>query len=221
MKSFSVPFILSAVLLYTLKEFTSGFSNRDLVPNLLFATNIISLTCLNITSIYSIYIKHLSMRSILLQEEDALLLTLERISYSAIIWIQISLSLSFVTLLVGFLLIRDSHPFIVFHSILLFIIAFVSLVLGTYLLRYMQPEFKPSDTFNQDLFSSYNDEKKSVMLKSLYKLYFWMIALLVLLAFGLMIYSAFTTNTQIVSIIGIGVILLFVQLYYSTSLKSK
>ena len=57
------------------------------------------------------------------------------------------------------------------------------------------------------------------MLKGLYKLYAFVIWGLVILAFGLMFYSVFTGDSQLVSIIGIGVLLMLVQVSYTISLK--
>ena len=91
-------------------------------------------------------------------------------------------------------------------------------VIGTYLMRYTHPEFRLPDpqspTYQQELFDSYDDGEKYLMLKTLYKLYFWIIILLILLGIGLMFYSIFTGQSQLISIIGIGCILLFVQTYY-------
>lgn len=123
------------------------------------------------------------------------------------------------------LLERDTNPLISLYATVLFVASFVGLVLLTYLLRYSHPEFKLPDpqspTYQQELFDSYDDGEKYVMLKSLYKLYFWIIATLILLGFTLMFYSIFTGNSQLISIIGIGVILLFIQIYYSLSMKPK
>lgn len=45
--------------------------------------------------------------------------------------------------------------------------------------------------------------------------------MLMSLGFILMIYSAYSGKSQLISIIGIGFILLFIQVYYSLSLKPK
>ena len=225
MKKFGVPLIFVVILFYILKEFTSGYDQRSLTPNLLFVANIVSLICLTIASMYSAYIKHLSERPVSIQDEDEIQLTMERKSYSVVIWIQVALSVSFITLLVGFLLVRHSYPFIALYAIVLFVVSLIALVLATYLMRFTHPEFKLPDpkspTYQQELFDSYDDGEKYIMLKSLYKLYYLIIAILGFLAFGLMFYSAFTGDSQLISIIGIGAILLFVQIYYSISLKPK
>ncbi len=225
MKKIGVPLIYLVILFYILKKFTSGYDQRSVTPNLLFAANIVSFICLTIANIYNAYIKYLSERSVLIQDKDDIQLTLERKSYSVVIWIQVSLSISFITLLIGFLLVRDSYASIAFYAAVLFIVSIIALGLSMSLMRFTHPEFKlpnpTSPTYQQELFDSFDDGEKYMMLKSLYKLYFLIIGALVLLAFGLMYYSAFTGDSQLISIIGIGAILLFVQTYYSISLKPK
>lgn len=56
------------------------------------------------------------------------------------------------------------------------------------------------------------------MLKGLYNLYQIFTWGLVLLAFCLMFYSAITGNSQLVSIIGIGILLMLIQVSYTISL---
>lgn len=225
MKKFGLPLILLVILIYILKEFTIGYDQRGVTPNLIIVANIVSFISLTIASMYNAYINHLSERPVSIQDEDTLQLTIERKSYSVVIWLQIALSVSFITLLVGFLLLRHSYPMIALYAIVLFIFSIVALVLATYLMRFTHPEFKLPDpkspTYQLELFDSYDDGEKYIMLKSLYKLYYLIIAVLGFLAFGLMFYSAFTGDSQLISIIGIGAILLFVQIYYSISLKPK
>ena len=225
MKKFGVPLILLVILIYILKEFTIGYDQRGVTPNLIIVANIVSFISLTIASMYNAYINHLSERPVSIQDEDTLQLTIERKSYSVVIWLQIALSVSFITLLVGFLLLRHSYPMIALYAIVLFVFSLVALVLATYLMRFTHPEFKLPDpkspTYQLELFDSYDDGEKYIMLKSLYKLYYLIIAVLGFLAFGLMFYSAFTGDSQLISIIGIGAIILFVQIYYSISLKPK
>ena len=59
------------------------------------------------------------------------------------------------------------------------------------------------------------------MLKGLYKLYYWVNILLVLLGFGLMFYSIFTKQSQLIAIIKMVVYYYYIQTYYSLSLKPK
>lgn len=72
-----------------------------------------------------------------------------------------------------------------------------------------------------DSLNMYDDGQKYLLLKSLYKLYFLIIFLLVLLIFGLMYYSILSGNNQTVSIIGIGVILLISLSIFTNSLKPQ
>ncbi|MBY0097941.1 hypothetical protein [Mesobacillus maritimus] len=71
----------------------------------------------------------------------------------------------------------------------------------------------------QEVFDQFDDGEKYVILKGLYKLHSFIIWGLVLLASALMFYSAFTGHSQVISIIGIGILLLLIQVIFTTSLK--
>ena len=187
----------------------------------------ICILCLIIANMYSVFVQVNGKKQVDFEDEDddEWRLSLERATYAAISWIQAAFSISFVAFLTGFMLVRDSNPMVTFYAIVLFMSLFIALVIVTYLVRYTHPEFKLPDpqspTYQQELFDSYDDGEKYLMLKSLYKLYFWINILLILLGIGLMLYSVFTGQSQLNSIIGIGCILLFVQTYYSISLKPQ
>ena len=89
--------------------------------------------------------------------------------------------------------------------------------------RITNPTFKfpdpQSKKYNQEFFDQFDDGEKYVILKGLYKLYSIVTWGLVLLAAALMFYSAFSGNSQLISIVGIGVLLLFIQVSYTISLK--
>src|SRR5699024_12059605 len=87
------------------------------------------------------------------------------------------------------------------------------------------PNFKLPDpqskNFNKEYLEQFDGGEKYVMLKGLNEIYTLVIWGLVILAFGLMFYSAFTGDSQLVSIIGIGVLLMLIQVSYTISLKPK
>ena len=193
--------------------------------NLIFIANLTSFACLIIASFYSFYVHNQRGETVLSDEEDAFQLKLERAAYSTGIWFQTAFSISFVTFLAAFMLERDTNPTIALYAIVIFTFSIIFATSSTYLLRYIKPDFKMPDprspTYQQELFDSYDDGEKYLMLKGLYKLYFLIIAALVFLGMALMYYSVFTGNSQLISIIGIGVVLLFIQTFYSISLKPK
>lgn len=225
MKKLLLPIVLISIFLYSLSGWLGILKEQTVTYNMIFMTNMICLLCLIIANMYSVFVQVKGKKQVDLEDEDEWRLSLERATYATISWIQVAFSISFVAFLAGFMLVRDSNPKVAFYAIVLFVSSLIALVIGTYLIRYTHPEFKLPDpqspTYQQELFDSYDDGEKYLMLKSLYKLYFWIISLLILLGIGLMFYSIFTGQSQLISIIGIGCMLLFVQTYYSMSLKPK
>lgn len=225
MKKIVLPFILLSIFLYSLSNWVGVIREQTATYNLLVLSNFICLLCLIIASIYGMSARSIGEKKVDFEEEDERQLSIERKAYDTVLWTQAALTISFVSIIAGFMLVRDLHPEIVSYAILLSILSFVGLGMVYYLNRYTNPEYKLPDpkspTYQQELFDSYDDGEKHLMLKGLYKLYYWIITLLVFLSFGLMFYSIFTKQSQLISIIGIGCILLFVQTYYALSLKPK
>lgn len=225
MKKFLLPISLLVILLYSLSNWLGFIKEQTLTYNLLVLANISCLLCLIIASFYGVLVQANGVKKMSDEEEDARLLLIERQSYSTVIWVQVAFSISFVSFISGFMLVRNNYPKIVLYSICLFIASFLGLMVVSYLTRYTNPKFELPDphspTYHKELFDSFDDGEKYLMLKGLYKLYYWLILLLILLAFGLMFYSIFTEQSQLISIVGIGCILLFIQTYFALSLKPK
>lgn len=155
--------------------------------------------------------------------EDIHQVKLERIAYNSATYIQISISLSLTSMLVGFILLRDTHPDIVLWSFILLAISLASIFPSEKIVHITNPNLKfpdpQSKNYEQEYFNQFDDGEKFVILKGLYKIYGTVIWGLILLAFSLMFYSIFSDNSQVVSIIGIGVLLLLIQVIYTVSLK--
>jgi len=190
MRKFALPVTLLAIFLYSLSNWLGVVSSEATVHNLLILTNLTCLLCLITASIYGLFLQMNSEKKVSAEDEDEWRLSIERTAYNALIWMQVAFSISFVAFIATFLLVRDTYPKVALYAVLLFIGSLVGLVLITYLSRYTHPEFKLPDphspTYQQELFDSYDDGEKHLMLKGLYKLYYWMIALLMLLGIGLM-----------------------------------
>lgn len=225
MMRFFLPTTLLAIFLYSLSKWIGVVSSGTTVYNSLMFANFACLLCLIFASFYGLIVQTNGEKKVSFEEEDEWKLSIERKAYNTIIWTQVAFSISFVTFIAAFMLVRDTHPKVALFAVILFISSFLGLIITTYLVRYTHPEFKLADpnspTYQQELFDSYDDGEKYVMLRGLYKLYYWMNILLVLLGLGLMYYSIFTKQSQLIAIIGIGCILFFIQTYYSLSLKPK
>ncbi|WP_102029132.1 DUF3169 family protein [Salirhabdus sp. Marseille-P4669] len=186
-------------------------------------TNLVVILCL----LFARYQVHKAEKGSLIKVdfvlEDTHQVRLERLAYTAVTYIQIALSLSFTAMIIGFLLLRDSEPGIALWSSLLLIVSFASLVPSEKIIRITNPNFKfpdpQSKNYEQEYMNQFDDGEKYVMLKALYKLYSLVTWGLVLLAFALMFYSIFTDDSQLVSIIGIGLLILLIQVSYTIRLK--
>lgn len=225
MKKSLMPLILIALFLYSLSRWTGVMTENPLSYNLLAAGNFISLLCLILASLYGMIVMKNGTKKVSEEEEDMWRISLERHSCNAVLWTQAAFTVSFVTLIIGFMLVRDSHPIIALYALGLFAASFLGFMFTRYLTRYANPEFvfpdPNSPDYHEEVFNRFDDGEKHLMLKGLYRLYKWIIMLLVLLGFGLMFYSILSGKSQLISIIGIGCILLFVQTYFTLSLKPK
>ena len=126
---------------------------------------------------------------------------------------------------IGFILFRDSNPKIVLVAFILGLTSLCFFAPGQKMMELTHPNFKLPDPKSKDPVADtleyYDDGQKYIMLKSLYKLYFSIIGAFFFLIIVLMFYSIFSGNNQIVSIIGIGIILFFVLNALSMSLKPQ
>lgn len=132
--------------------------------------------------------------------------------------LSVTMILSLITLIVGFLLLREDNPKIVFFTSILFLLSIIYSAISTDLIRELGlapplPNPKSKD-YQQKLFMSYDEGQKHLMLRTLYKLYYKIQFGLVLLIFLLMFYSIFTDKSQVLGIIGIGVILIYMQISF-------
>ena len=208
------------------KQLFNFYMNISLEENLLMFSNIFCGVCLIVVAIYKLYIERsLSVES-QQSDEDLYLNKLERKSYNASYYVLIASVVSFLTFTIGFILLRESNPKVVLMAVVLSIISFCCFfVPGQKMMELTLPNYKITDVNSKDPIADtldyYDDGLKHLMLKSFYKLYFSLILAFVLLIFALMFYSIFSGNSQIVSIIGIGIILLFLLITFTVSLKPK
>ncbi|MCM3587833.1 DUF3169 family protein [Mesobacillus maritimus] len=208
---------------YGLYKLFFGSEQLLLQANLLMISNLVVIICLMFARFNVHKAEKSSVIKVDIKVEDTHQVSLERMAYTALTSIQVALSLSFTASLVGFLLLRDTQPDIVLWSLILLVVSFLSLFPSEKMIRITNPNFNfpnpQSKNYEQEFFNQFDDGEKYVMLKGLYKLYSLVTWGLVLLAFILMFYSAFTGDSQLVSIIGIGVLLLLIQVSYTISLK--
>ena len=228
-KIYLFPLVLLAILLYSIYQFIELYyftnTTTPLTSTIVYISNIVAFTALIIACFYNAKIIHTSKQHIADDEVDNVQLNSERNAYSITTYIQIAFTISLVTLVAGFLLIRDENPTLLLFTILIFGFSFLMTISSTSLILYIRPDFKLPDPRDKDyqkkIFESYDDGEKYLMLKSLYKLYYVMIFIFVMLLFVLMYYSIFSGQSQLFSILCIGAILLFMQLYYTFGLKPK
>ncbi|CAM4373004.1 DUF3169 family protein [Paenibacillus tarimensis] len=157
-------------------------------------------------------------------DEDERQIRMERYAYQFADYAQIAFTVILITLVAGFLLLRHDHPGTLLFTFALLIAGYFTQMLHVKLLMYVRPGFQmplPEDkNFQEKLFDSFDDGEKHVMLKGLYKLYSMTISAMIVLLFVLMFYSIFSGESQLFSIIAVGALLLFMQLFYLNSLKT-
>ena len=215
--------LVCGITIYNLQLLVSGLSELSLSENALIASNIICGICLIVVAAYSIYIERALSSEISAVDEDVFFNRLERKSYTASYFYQSALVFCFMTFTIGFILVRESNPEIPFVALILSLIALFFFIPKNNMVELIYPNFKIPDKNSKDPIAEsldfYDDGQKHLLLKSLYKLYFSIIGAFIFLVFALMYYSVFSGNNQTVSIIGIGIILLFVLNALSMSLK--
>lgn len=187
--------------------------------------NIVCSLSLLVAALYKLHIERALSKQISLEDEDATLNKYERKFYKVSFFCILAAVLSLVTLIVSFISIRDSNPDIVWNTCLLFMISLFSFFAGQKTSDLIFPNSnellaKPAKSVEETL-NYYDDGQKHVMLKTLYRLYFACVLGLVLLMFFLMLYSIFSGVSQIMSIIGIGIILFGMLLTFTMCLKPK
>lgn len=215
--------VYMVIFLYGLYELFTGLKNQLFEANMLMISNLVVIICLILARFNIWKAEQGSLMKVDMEVADSHQVALERKAYTATTYIQIALSISFTAILVGFLLLRDTQPKIALASVILMVLSLVSLFPSKKIVSITNPNFKLPDPqskkFNEEYFEQFDDGEKYVMLKGLYKLYGFVIWGLVILAFALMYYSVLTGDSQLVSIIGIGVLLLLIQVSYTLSLK--
>ncbi|WP_240758502.1 DUF3169 family protein [Lysinibacillus sp. SGAir0095] len=215
--------VYTLIFLYGLYELKSRFNGQVMEENLLYIVNLVIVFCL----ILARYKINNAVRGSLLEveseNEDDHHLELERRAYSAAVYIQVAFSLATVATLVGFILLRESQPDIVGVSAVLMVVSFFNLFPSDKIIKITNPTFTLPDpkskNYQQEYFDQFDDGEKYVMLKGLYKIYSLVTWGLFILAIALMYYSVFSGNSQIISIIGIGIFFMLVQVSFTQSLK--
>ncbi|MFC7688218.1 DUF3169 family protein [Ureibacillus sp. GCM10028918] len=215
--------IHTVIFLFGLFELNSRFNDQLLEENILFTVNLLIVFCLIMARFKINKAIRGSLLEVKSEDEDDHQVELERKAYSATVYIQVAFSLATVATLVGFILLRDSQPSIVLVSFILMAISFLSLFPSDKITKITNPTFKMPDpaskNYQQEYFDQFDDGEKYVMLKGLYKIYSFVSWGLFILAFALMYYSVFSGNSQIISIIGIGILFMFIQVSFTQSLK--
>ncbi|BAK16350.1 hypothetical protein SSIL_1927 [Solibacillus silvestris StLB046] len=212
------------ITIYSLQQLWVSHSVISTTETLLFLCNISSGLLLVFAATYNIKISRALSHSPT-DNEDTFFDFFERKYYRIPNSIITALVIAFISTVIGFIFLREEHPQLVLTS---FIIGIVSLLLSmsdSKMTSIIFPNYSPPVPNTKepvlDSLNIYDDGQKYVLLKSLYKLYFLIIFLLVLLIFGLMYYSVLSGNNQTVSIIGIGVILLISLTIFTSSLKPQ
>lgn len=214
--------IISVVMSYV--SFQQLFSINDLTlyEYSFVACNIACSLCLMLVALCKLYVERALANPISVEDEDATLNKLERRLYVATFFIICAIVLSFITVVISFIVVRNTHPEIAWIAIVLMIISLFSFATGPKTTDMIYPNAnlmftKQVKTVTETL-DFYDDGQKHLFLKTLYRLYFAVILGLIVLIFFLMFYSIISGVSQIISIIGIGIILFMMLIVFTMSL---
>lgn len=220
MKMLLVYFLMAG---YGLYELITNFQHQTYAANALICVNLVGLLTLITSGFYFQKIEKELDWNVELEHEDKHFNQLERKAYSAATYIQIAICLGLMGLTASFLLLREEHPSIGMASVAIMLLGFFKLFSSEKITDLTNPGFKfpdpKSKNYEKEVFDQFDDGQKYVMLQGLYQLYKFIILALVLLTFGLMFYSAFTGDSQLVSIVGIIILLMLIQISFTVSLK--
>ena len=209
--------------LYNAQLLWSSYSSVSSQALVLLLCNVGSSMLLVIAASYYVYITQALKNSKIMEDEDYVLNSLERKTYNAAYCTITAFIMAFLTMSTGFMYLRDSNPNIILNSFIIVFIALFFFVPNMKINSLIFPNFQLPDPNSKNTVSDtldyYDDGQKHLLLKSLYKLFFIVIGLLVCLVLALMYYSIFSGNNQTVSIIGIGLILLLSLIIFTSSLK--
>src|SRR5699024_11799740 len=133
------------IFLYGLYKLFFGFNNQLFEANILMISNLVIIICLIFARFNIQKVLQGRLMEVNVETEDTHQVTLERTAYTATTFIQIALSLSFIALLVGFLLLRDTQPVIVLWSAALMVVSFASLFPSKEIVSVTNPTFKFPD----------------------------------------------------------------------------
>lgn len=215
--------LYTVIFVYGLYELKTGLNERVIDENLLFIVDLLVIFCLMLARFKINKAVQKSKIEVEVEKEDKHLVETERTVYSAAVYIHVAFSLATIATLVGFILLRESQPDIVLVSFLLMAVSFFSLFPNENIIHITNPTFRMPDSksknYQQEYFDQFDDGEKYVMLKGLYKTYSLVTWGLIILAFVLMYYSVFTGNSQVISIIGVGLLFMLVQISFTQSIK--
>ena len=217
--------VITAVMLYFNVQQFITINNAGLQEYSFIVCNILCSICLFVLANYKLYIERGLSKQVLPDDEDVTFNKFERALYKASFFGLLAIVLSLVTLIISFITVRDSHPVIAGYSFLLCTISLFSYMIGPKSSELLFPNLNDNlmkqVTSVEETLEFYDDGQKHVMLKALYRLYFSVIMGLVLLMFFLMFYSIFSGVSQIISIIGIGILLLVMLIVFMMCLMPK
>lgn len=219
-----ILFIISALItFYSAQLLWHSYTLASIEEISLLVCNIICGLFLMIAARYKRTIERSLSNAATNIDEDLYYNTLERKTYHASYYVQSAVVLSFLGFTTGFIFFRDSNPKLVLIAFVLCFLALFFFLPNPKMMTLTYPHYKIPDPKSKDpvadTLAYYDDGQKYLLLKSLYRLYFFILFAFVLLILGLMYYSIFSGNNQTVSILGIGVILLIMMNALSRSLK--
>ncbi|MGE7021915.1 DUF3169 family protein [Solibacillus cecembensis] len=212
-------------LIFLIYQFISKVEWRNNVTNIeyiwLSLTNILVLVLILLTTMMFNNIKSKPIKED--RDLDTTMIYIEKVYYKLEQVLRAAATIAFTTFLLGVSLLLETEPMVSLISFILLLIILYYISKSYSLTEKVRPGFKIPDpkskTYHEDLFNCNDDGEKAQMLKTLYNLNFYTQVALVTLMLILLIYSVVLKESQTFPVIGIGLILLFMQIAYTKGMK--
>ncbi len=199
--------------------FNRIIESYDLVIILL---NVVGSLILIIGIVLWFKLKKLIQQTVSFEDEDEHNTNKERIYSNITLSIRIAFAIFLFATATGFIVLRDSHPGIVFYALIMIGIIFIVQQGLALIMVKMYPERKLEEIRSpEDLFDKMDDGEKYVMLKAYYKAYNIVSPVL---SFSIMLsalYSTFTGISQIFSIFFMTLLLIAIDVIYLKTVKEN
>ncbi|HLR52357.1 MAG TPA: DUF3169 family protein [Candidatus Avamphibacillus sp.] len=170
-------------------------------------------------------LKKLSEKSVSFDEEDKINEKIDKMYADVTLFHSISMTIFLFLVATGFIILRDTYPGLILIVFGLLVAAFLANLNTYYLAKEIYPERNYPETddeqFQEKLFEVMDDGEKFITLQAYYKVFQIINPLLAAVIMLASIYSAFTGESQIFSIVFMTIMLIVINTTYILTIRDK